>query len=373
MRFPTSAVVAAAATSALLAVSACSVDETGTASQKKDDSAATTSDRSWNDGGKVTIPVPEEDSAKDWRILFTGYGQDNALANAFAAAVQSEAELYGGTAEFAGPTTADADAQSKLVCDAATSGRYQAIVIQAIDSANITPCIKQALDAGLKVATVQYPIGPDVTSTEIQVPGVTTQILGDIVEVAEAQADAAIEQCEGVDPCEVGILWGARSFPIDAVKVEPTLKALGAHDNIKIVCQSDANYQETLGKEQAADCLSAHPKLNVLISGSDESSHGAESAITDAGRTFGLNKGDVKIVSSYARKYGVKQIMDGKWVMSTFMRPNADGRAAVDLLLVERKGGDVPSYVNSADLDAIGLVVEQSTGEKVPDIIDRAY
>ena len=358
--------------SVALLLAGCAVDQTGT--NAEDTATGTvTDDRSWNDGGAVTIPEPAEGSGEDINIMFTGFGQDNNLANAFADAVIAEAELYGATAEFSGPPSYDPLAQSALLCDAATSGRFQAIIMQTIDSASIVECAKQAIDAGIAIVSIEFPIGADVTADSLQVEGVVAQIREDVVGIAEAQALATIDTCEGIDPCLVGIGWGVRSLAFDAAKVDPMLNLLAENSNIEIVCEADAGYAENSGKTVAADCLSAHPDLEVFVMGSDESAHGAELAIDDAGLTFGLGGDDIKIIGAYARKYGVQQIMDSKWVMSTFSRPNADGRAAVDLLLLSLSGEDVPENVDSQDLDAIGLTIFPDTVDEVPDILDRAY
>lgn len=151
------------------------------------------------------------------------------------------------------------------------------------------------------------------------------------------------------------------------------LDALAQHDNIEIVCQADAGYAEDSGRTVAADCLSAHPDVDVLVMGADESAHGAELAIADAGLEFGPEADQIKIIGAYARTYGVQQIIDGNWVMSTFARPNADGRAAVDLILAHVSGQDVPTNVNSQDLDGVGLTVYPETVDQVPNILDLAY
>lgn len=363
-------IVTVAAISFLLA--GCAIDQTGT-SAGSSNTASAASDRSWNDGGAVTIAAPAENSGAGINIMFTGFGQDNNLANAFSEAVTAEAEMYGATAEFAGPPSYDPVAQSTLLCDAATSDRYQAIVIQTIDSASIVDCAKQAIEAGIAIVSVEFPIGADVTADQLQVEGVVAQIREDVVGIAEAQAEAAIVSCEGIDPCKVGIGWGVRSLAFDQAKVQPMLDALAVSSNIQVVCQADAGYTEDTGKTVVADCLSAEPDLNVVIMGADESAHGAELAIEDAGRTFGQGDDDVKIIGAYARKYGVQQIIDEKWVMSTFSRPNADGRAAVDLVLLYLAGEEVPQNVNSQDLDAVGLSIFPDTVSDVPDILDRAY
>lgn len=356
-----------------LTLTACTVDTSGTSAAN--DSAATLSagDRSWNADGAVVIPTPEAGAGDGINIMFTGFGQDNNLANAFADAVIAEAELYGAQAEFVGPASYDPVAQSKLLCDAASSGRFDAIVIQTIDSASIVECAKQAIAADIDIVSIEFPVGSDVTAPDLQVEGMVAQIREDVVGISEAQAAATIETCAGIDPCKVGIGWGVRSLAFDAAKVEPLLDGLAKHDNIEVVCQADGGYAEDSGRTVVADCLTAHPDVDVLVMGADESAHGAELAIADAGRTFGKSEDDIKIVGAYARKYGVQQLIDDKWVMSTFARPNADGRAAVDLLLAHRAGVEIPTNVNSQDLDAVGLTVDTETANRITNILELAY
>lgn len=356
-----------------LTLTACAVDTSGTSSAADSTAAVSADDRAWNADGAVVIPTPEAGSGEGMNIMFTGFGQDNNLANAFADAVIAEAELYGAQAEFVGPASYDPVAQSKLLCDAATSGRFDAIVIQTIDSASIVECAKQAIDADIDIVSIEFPIGSDVTASDLQVEGMVAQIREDVVGISEAQAAATIETCEGINPCKVGIGWGVRSLAFDAAKVEPLLSELAKHDNIEVVCQADGGYAEDSGRTVVADCLTAQPDIDVLVMGADESAHGAELAITDAGRTFGKSDEDIKIIGAYARKYGVQQLIDDKWVMSTFARPNADGRAAVDLLLAHRAGVEIPTNVNSQDLDAVGLTVDTETANRVTNILELAY
>lgn len=360
---------------ATLLLTGCAVDQSGTAAAADDSNGDSSSaaNRIWNDGGTVDIPEPAPGAGEGVHIMFTGFGQDNNLANAFAAAVIDEAELYDATAEFAGPPTYDPVAQSTLLCDAATSGRYDAIVIQTIDSASIVECAKQAVAAGIHIVSIEFPLGADVTAEHLQIDGVVSQIREDVVGIASAQAEAAVEVCAGIDPCQVAVGWGVRSLAFDAAKVDPLLGILSAHENIDVVCQGDAGYTEDTGRTVIADCLSANPDLELVVMGSDEAAHGAELAITGAGKSFGRGNDDIKIIGSYARKYGVQQIIDDKWVMSTFSRPNADGRAAVDLILAHIGGAEVPESINTQDLDRVGLTIFPETVGEVPNILDLAY
>lgn len=346
---------------ALLAMAACSSNSAGTKSadtSNKLDTSANGASRAWNKGGAVQIPEPGKADGKGIRIGYTGFGQDNPYTQAMAKYIQDEASRYGAESTFLGPPTFDPTIQSKILCDAATSKTYQAMIILPIDSASVAPCVKQLVEAGVKVATVQFPAGPDVTADKPQIAGLTTQIREDVLLNARTIGEGVVKGCEGIDPCQVEVLWGVRSLSFDAVKPAAFRKVIASHSNIKVVCETDANYTENDGRSQAADCLSAHPKLNVIASAADESIKGAESSIRAAGRTFGLGSDDIKLVGAYASHYGVKQVAAGKWLQTYFARPESDSRAAVDLLLAALQGKDVPQDVLTSDLDDVGVVVD---------------
>jgi ribose transport system substrate-binding protein len=137
------------------------------------------------------------------------------------------------------------------------------------------------------------------------------------------------------------------------------------------VCETDAGYTQDLGRTQSADCLQAHPNLSVIASQADESTRGAESSITDAGQTFGLGPKDIKLVSAYASTYGVAQVRAGKWVQTSYNRPQGTGRAAVRLLLLAMEGKKVPDFIDQADLDALPTILTKDVLDKHPEILGQ--
>ncbi len=48
-------------------------------------------------------------------------------------------------------------------------------------------------------------------------------------------------------------------------KVKPPIfdKAIAKHPNIKVACQADGDYDKATGQKVAADCLQAHPDIDV--------------------------------------------------------------------------------------------------------------
>jgi ribose transport system substrate-binding protein len=307
-------------------------------------------DNDWNTGGKIKIEAPT--NAKGKKVAYYGFGKDNPWSQYMFKAVEAEAKALGATATFVGPPTFNAQTEYQEISDASVSHAYDVMVVVPIDGPTVAPAVKQAVEAGIKVVAVDYPVGPDMLSKALQVPGVTSQVLESLQGSAEAMADGVIASCEGVKSCEVEVLWGVRALAFDKVKPDFFYAKLKSHPNIKLVCQTDANYTQDAGRTQAADCLQAHPDLNVIASQADESTRGAENSITSAGRTYGLGPKDIKLVSAYASTYGVAQVRAGKWVQTSYNRPQGMGRAAVRLGLLALEGKKVPDFVAQEDLDA---------------------
>lgn len=356
-----------------LTVTACG-DSAGTSKDASESSAdaetvkPAATDRGWNEGGSFQVPEPAKDAGKGIKIAYTGFGKDNAFAKYTTQAVEDEARKYGATATHVGPATYDPPAQAQLVIDIATSKSYDAIVIQPIDSASIVPAIKTAVDAGIKVAASTFVIGPDLTATSPQVEGVTTEVVEDIVSNIQSSVDGLAEACEGIDPCEVAMIWGVRALAFDAAKIKPFREGIKQHPNIKVVCEADGNYTQDGGRKVAADCLQAHPNIRAIASNADQSIRGAEKAIKAAGKTYGLGKDDIVLMGSYGTKYAVDAVRKGDWLQTFFARPEAIGRTTVDLLLASLAGKEVPTYVNQADLDGVGDVINKAAFEKYPDL-----
>lgn len=312
--------------------------------------------KAWNSGAKQLPDVPTgKDSGK--RIAFIGFGQDNPWSKWVFKAVKCEAEANGATATFIGPPKFDAQVQFQEVSDLATSKNYDALVIVPNDSTSIAPALKRLTAAGVPVVSALQPAGPDVLGMTNQVPGLTGNVIEDLSVNAKAMADGVIDACRGTDPCQVGVLWGARVLAFDKVKPKIFESRIAASRNIKLVCQTDAGYTQDLGRTQTADCLQAHPGLNVLASQADQQTRGAEASIASAGRTMGLGKSDLKVVSAYATTYGIKQVRAGKWFQTSYNRPQSLGAAATRLTLLALAGVKVTPQqsfiVQDRDFDSV--------------------
>lgn len=110
--------VSALVIAAMLSLTACGNDIAGT-----NEAATVPEQHDWNEGGKVQIAEPDPAQAAGVKIAFLGNSKDNPFSEYMYRAVEEEAQKYGATATFVGPTNFDAQEQYQLVSDIAVSIR----------------------------------------------------------------------------------------------------------------------------------------------------------------------------------------------------------------------------------------------------------
>ncbi|MHB1468134.1 MAG: sugar ABC transporter substrate-binding protein [Solirubrobacteraceae bacterium] len=355
-----------------IAVSACgSTAGTEAAESKATKSQSVIANRSWNDGGSLTIPIPKPNSGKGVKIAFTGFGQNNPYSQWIFKAIAKEAKKFGASATFVGPPSFEEQGQYEVLSDIAQAKSYNAVIMLPINGAQIVPAVEKLITAGIKVATVSEIVGPKAEANHVQVPGITTEVFAPVVVNAEVMGKGVIDACTGLKECEVDVLWGDRSLSFDHAKLAPFKATISGHPNIKIVCESDANYTQQEGRTEAAACLQAHPNVHVVASQADESARGAEGAIEAAGKTVGLGRKDITIIGSYASRYGVKKVREGKWLQTWYARPESMGFTATDLVLRSLEGKKVPNFIRQEELDGLGSVLTKKTLEANPQILGQ--
>jgi ribose transport system substrate-binding protein len=328
--------------------------------------------KDWNQGPK-RLPNPANLAALHGkRIAFIGFGQNNVWSQWVFKDVQCEAQTWGADATFIGPPKFDPQAQFQLASDLATSKNYDALVIVPDDSTSIAPALKQDIAAGIPVVSMLQPAGPNVLSMKNQIPGLAGNVIEDLTVNAQTMADGVIDACAGQNPCNVMVLWGARTLAFDKVKPAIFSARLSGHPNINIVCQADGGYDQAVGQSAAANCLQAHPNVNVIASQADQETRGAESALQAVGKTYGLGKSDVKLVSAYASMYGVAQVRAGKWFQTSYNRSGSMGAAATRLALLKLAGTPVPKnltfLVQDRDFDTVPNQLTQKVLQQHPEV-----
>lgn len=301
-------------------------------------------------------------------LAFFGLAANNTYTQSMYEAAKEQASKMNGDVQFFDGKF-DGAVQARQVQDAITSGRFEGFIIMPNDAPSIIPIVKQADQAGIKVAALEYPIGTDPASVEPQLQEVTTQVIEDVIVGAGTVADEVNRACEAYDdPCKVAMLWGARSLPTDAVKVPVFKKALDP--GIKLVAETDANYLTADGQKATTDILQANPDVNVIVSVGDQMSIGAQQAIERAGKSLGNEPGSITVIGYGATDKGVKAIREGKWMSAYALVPIQMGKKVTEVLVDAIRGKEPTEEQRSivqTEISPIGKLATKETLEDHPE------
>ena len=122
------------------------------------------------------------------------------------------AEIFNG--EF------NATLQYGQIEDIIASGKFDGFVVVPNDTVGIAGAIEQAIEAGIKVASSLFPIGPDLTTLEPQVAGLTATAAGSPVYGATLQANEVVKYCADKNPCNTIIMIGQKIYPFDKLRYD---------------------------------------------------------------------------------------------------------------------------------------------------------
>jgi ribose transport system substrate-binding protein len=252
-----------------------------------------------------------------------------------AAKVGAHATLYDG--QFS------SSVQLTQVEDATTSGKFNGFVIVANDTVGIASAIQSAWQtAKIPTVTLLFPIGPDLTTLESQVPGIIGTIARPPADGAKLQADSVIQYCQNINPCRVVILIGQLQYPFDKLRYDTYVSDLKPHANIQVVAMGSGNYDRNTSLKAMQDILQAHPQINAVLSNVDQQTEGAVLALQAAG----INPKSVFLTGAGATQTAVAAVRSGEWTNTLADYPFSCGSSAVDTLVKYLQGNTTPVVIN---------------------------
>lgn len=296
------------------------------------------------DGGAVEIAL----------LLSNNSGYTNVIAEG---AKEFAAENGGNVQVF----SADFDAAKQLAqCqDAVATGKFDMLLVDPVMGSAIASCVPAAEAAGIVVGSVGVPIGPQYSSTDIQVPGVAVQVTQPIDQDGAAAGQLIVDACADLNPCKVAYLLGEPSFVYSPERETAVREFLKDHPNVEIVATGTAGLsQPDIGYSAAKTVLLTNPDLNVIANDDDVSAVGIERALREADLI-----GTVQIVSGGGSQEGFDAIKSGSWYGTVLYLPKT---ATIETLKLMKQilDGQTPEKVSLtyADLSPTkSIVVDQET------------
>ncbi len=298
--------------------------------------------------------------AKTLRIAFLASSSQNGYNQSVWAGIQEQATALGNVEVSIMDGQFAADVQLNQLEDAATSGQYDGIIIVPNETVGIAAGLPAAADKKIPVVTVLFPIGPDLTKLEPQVPGIISTVASPPADGATKQAELVVEYCKAINPCRVVILIGQLQYPFDKVRYDAYRKVLDANKNIKVVATGSGNYDRDTSLKAMTDILQANKKIDVLLSNADQQTQGAAIALKNAG--YDLSK--IYVTGGGGTKEAVAATRAGEWKHAYLNFPATMGAKALEQVINSLTGkpvtpvidadtiGPLPAFADKALLDA---------------------
>lgn len=296
-------------------------------------------------------------------LAFLGLASANTYATAAFDAAKKEAEAQGATIIFFDGAY-KADTQYNQIQDLVTSQDYDGLLIMPNDGAAIAPAVQRAVAAGLEVVAVEFPIGPEATTLDPQIEGLTSTVGYNVATEAQEFALQIVSACQGIDPCNVALLMGDRTTRFDKIRYDTIRATLDQHDNVDVVSVIDAHYLRTEGVAVMKSILQGHAdSLNVVATGSNDAMLlGASDAINGAGRT-----GQYTLIGFGGTVDGVAKVAAGEWLSTYVHVPGTEAQIATKTILDALNGHEVPASVTMNGNSPVGGFATRETLEKAPD------
>ena len=266
-------------------------------------------------------------SGKTVQIAYLSFAVANSydapmLAAAQAAASDSNAKL----------TVFDANNDPKQqfaqLQNVISSGKYQGIIVQPIFGTGLTNLVSQAITKGIKVVNIDQVLGPDLSTAEPQVSGLSANVAFVPTDMGTKLGKLTVQACasKNLDPCTVGYLYDIKASSLD-VAINKAFTQAVAGSPVKVVAEGQDFFTPAGGLKAVQNMLTAHPDLSLVV-GSDQGIEGAVQALSSAGRT-----GKVLLVGYGGSAAGLSGVKSGAWFGTVMQDPATEGRVGVQALV----------------------------------------
>jgi ribose transport system substrate-binding protein len=284
-------------------------------------------------------------------------GYDHAAQKGIEAALKADG---GGEVQYLAAEY-DPNKQLQECQDVVTRGEAQVVVAVPVTNQALIPCLPELEEAGIKIGSIDTPIGPDYTSTEIQEEGVTAQVIMPIQDDAKAGVEMVVEACEGKDPCQVGALVGNPEFAYSSERIKFAKEDMAKYPNIEIVAEEIGGLQEPKVSLAATQTmLAAHPDLDVVFSDDDYGIEGAQEAVEEAGKTK-----QVALIGAGGSKQGVDKVKTGEYFGTVLYLPTHEAQALTEMLIEAAQGEEIANPDRTvAEISPYGTITANQENAK---------
>ncbi|HEX3802187.1 MAG TPA: substrate-binding domain-containing protein [Solirubrobacteraceae bacterium] len=206
-------------------------------------------------------------SVKGKTVLFIGVNPTNSyVLQAWNTAKQLAAK-DGLKIKEDGVTAGNPQEEVNAIEDAASANQYDGYVIVPQNATEDVPAIKQLVATGKPVVGDSIALGPNLCTDKPQVKGMAGAVVTPTCEVASQGFGPATKlACKGLHPCNIGWIVGLVGFPGEE-KMFAGVQRAAASIGAKIYQSAPTNYVISSATTETQSLLTAHPDINVLVTG----------------------------------------------------------------------------------------------------------
>lgn len=296
-------------------------------------------------------------AGKKYRVAFFAASSRNGFNQAVYDGITRKAKELGNveTAIYDGEFSASI--QYSQIEDVIASGKFDAFILVPNDTVGIAPVIEEAIDAGIKVGAAYFPIGPNLTTLEPQIKGLTVTVGHNPAYGAALQAEKVAKFCSDKDPCNVAIMIGQKIYPFDNVRYNAYRDVLKKYNNIKVRAVMEGNYDPDKSMGAMQDTLQANKNIHAVLSNADQHLIGAEIALSDAG--YKLE--DMFLSGGGGCQIAVDAVREGRWTNTVANFPRSYGEKTLQALIDALEGKKVNPVIDMDKDGPIDLILDKET------------
>jgi ribose transport system substrate-binding protein len=255
----------------------------------------------------------------------------------------------------------DPHAQQTQLQDAITTGKYQGMIVAALDGHGLSPTIKQAEGKGIKVVVLDYTLGTlDQTKVLKPTPGLVSTVGQGLKEQITGWGNELKAACTAKvgagNPCDVAVMYGLANYPTDAYRTG-VLKQMFATGPIKLQWLPPGNYDQATAQKVTLDYFQKKPHVDVFGTFGDQMNAGADVAFKQLGLTPGKDFLEIGFGNT---KQGIEWIRSGLWYAAGAYYPTTSSIVAVKTLVAALNGKKVPTTINMLHQPGTPLIIDQA-------------
>ena len=298
-------------------------------------------------------------AAKALNIAYLSFAVENSYDAPMLAAAQAVASDNHATLKVFDANNSPQTQYSQLQ-DAITSGQYNGIIVQPIFGTGLTGLVKQAIGKGIKVVNLDQILGPDLSTSQPQVAGLSANVTFVPTDIGTKLGTLVVHACQAknLSPCQVGYLYDIKASALDVAIHGAFAKAITADPAVKVVAQGQSFFSPTEGLTAVQNMLQANPGLNLIV-GSDQGIEGGAQALQTAHLT-----GKVILVGYGASAAALAGVSSGAWYADVAQAPASEGRLAVQALVAALRTGKSSGGIDPvAQLPNAGVVTKANVSQ----------